>query len=334
VRVLVTGVAGFVGTALAMHLLEQGDSVSGVDNFCDQYDPRIKRHSANRLMRNGVDVQTLDIRDREGLLALVRAQHYDCVVHLAGLSNVRRSVDDPASYVDVNVGGTANVLEASRLGGIGHVVLASTSSVYGDSDQVPFTEMQSTDRPLAPYPASKKAAEVLLHGYHNAYGLDSTVVRLFNVYGPGGRPDMMPFRIAAALSLGRPIRLYGNGIVRRDWTYIDDVACGLRAIVHACRGYEILNLGLGRPLSMREFVAIAERITGQHAVIENAPLPRTEPSTTFADMTKTKSVLHYAPTTGVEQGFKALWAWYEGDYASLARSWAGTGDDGRTTADR
>ena len=310
-RILVTGGAGFIGSHVSEWLLRRGDTVVALDNFNDYYSPARKRANAAILAAYpNARVVEADIRDTAAIDALFAAEKFDRVVHIAALASVRYSIKHPALYVDVNIDGTRNLLEASRAHGVKHFVFASTSSVYGQTDKLPFAETDPTDRPLAPYPATKKAGEVLAHAYHVAYGLKCRVLRFFNVYGPRGRPDMMPYHFTERLSRGEPITLFDAGRPQRDWTYIDDTVAGVVAALDADFDYEIFNLGRGQPVAMSEFVQIIEELTGRQAIIQSAPLPATEPTITFSDTSKAGRLLDYHPSVSLADGLSRFCEWY------------------------
>jgi UDP-glucuronate 4-epimerase len=311
-KVLVTGGAGFIGSHVAERLCQRGDSVVALDNFNDFYSPARKRANAAIVAAypNACVVEA-DIRDVAGLNTLFAAEKFDRIVHIAAMANPRYSIKHPALYVDVNITGTRNLLEAARLYGVPHFVFASSSSVYGRAEKIPFVETDSTDRPLAPYPATKKACEALLHAYHIAYGLTCRVLRFFSVYGPRGRPDMMPFHFTHCIARDEPITLFDEGRPQRDWTYIDDTVDGVVAALDAAFDYEIFNLGRGQPVAMSEFVRLIESLTGRSAIIQPAPLPDTEPSITYSDTSKAARLLDYHPGVSLLEGLSRFWEWYK-----------------------
>lgn len=311
-RVMVTGVAGFVGSHVAEALLARGDEVVGIDNFNDYYPPARKHANLRRAKTySGFALHILDVRDGEALARLCADRRPDAVVHLAAMAGVRYSIERAPLYVDVNVRGTVNVLEGARLAGTNHIVFASTSSVYGRTGQVPFSEDQPVGRPLAPYPATKIAAELMGHAYHNMFALSFTALRFFSVYGPRGRPDMMPFRITDCAVHGREFVLYEAGDMYRDWTYVGDIVAGILAAVDRPVGYACINLGRGEPVQMRHFVQLVEDLTGREARFRTQPAPLSEPPVTFADITKARSLLGYSPATPVREGMRRFWEWYQ-----------------------
>ena len=272
---LVTGTAGFIGSKVAETLLGEGHEVVGVDNINDAYDPCLKQWRLAQLQgQANFHFYRLDICRRDELNERVFARHrFAAVINLAARAGVRYSVQDPWVYCDTNVTGTLNLLELCRAHGIGKFVLSSSSSLYGTSTILPYDENQPTDRPLSPYAASKKAAEVLCYTYHHLYGLDASVLRYFTVFGPAGRPDMLPFRLVQWISEGRPVIVYGDGCQSRDFTYVDDIARGtVAAIRPVC--YEVINLGSDRPVVIMDAIRAVERLTGLTARLEFRPSSR------------------------------------------------------------
>lgn len=311
-KILVTGAAGFIGSHVAERLLKRGDAVVALDNFNDYYSPARKRaNAANLSAHPNARIVEADIRDAAAIDALFASEKFDRIVHLAAMANVRYSLEQPGLYVDVNIGGTHTLLEAARKHTVQHFVVASTSSVYGQTDKLPFVETDPTDRPLAPYPATKKACEVLTYTYHAAYGLKCRVLRFFSVYGPRGRPDMMPYVFTGRIARGEPILLFDEGRPQRDWTYIDDTASGVVAALDADFDYEIFNLGRGQPVAMSEFVQIIEELTGREAIIRPAPLPPTEATINHSDTSKAARMLNYHPSVSLADGLSRFWQWYQ-----------------------
>ncbi len=309
---LITGGAGFIGSHLAVSLAQEGRRVVVVDNFNDYYDPALKRANVRPLADNPLaTIIEADVRDAARMETIVREHQVSRIVHLAAMANVRASVEQAPLYVAVNTLGTTNILEAARRNGVELVISASTSSVYGGDTPVPFAETAAADRPLAPYPASKRAAELIAHAYHNLFGLNVTVLRLFNVYGPRGRPDMMPLRTLEAIVKGRAITLFNGGQLKRDWTYIDDTVDGFRAALECPLGYEIINLGYGAPFTMTQFIDIMEELTGRKAIIQDVPAPASDPPITYCDNGKARRLLGFDPQVGLPEGLARTWAWYQ-----------------------
>jgi len=348
--ILVTGVAGFIGAKVAELLLADGHRVVGVDNLNDAYDVRLKRWRLARLEgKPGFEFHRLDITNLGGLRELWESRElgetretrelwetrelreleggapFDAVINLAARAGVRYSVENPWVYFETNVTGTLNLLELCRGYGVEKFVLASSSSVYGDVGALarpnvqafqPFREDQPTDRPLSPYAASKKAAEALCYTYHYLHGLDVTVFRYFTVYGPAGRPDMMPFRLAQWVSEGRPVTVFGDGGQSRDFTYVDDIARGTIAGLRPL-GYEIINLGSDRPVVLMDAIRLVEELTGQEAQLVHKPVHPADVRATWAAIGKAERLLDWRPQTAFRDGMARLVAWYRAN-----RSWA------------
>jgi len=332
--ILVTGCAGFIGSKVSELLLKEGHRVIGVDNLNDAYDTRLKEWRLGQLEgQRNFHFHRLDITDRPALLHLFDSfQHLPtpltphpspltAVINLAARAGVRQSVEDPWVYYQTNVTGTLNLLELCRVYGIRKFVLASTSSIYGLGER-PFREDASTDRPLSPYAASKKAAEALCYAYHHLHGIDVTVFRYFTVYGPAGRPDMSVFRFVKWIAEGEPIILYGDGTQERDFTFVDDIARGTLLGLNPL-GYEIINLGSDRPVKLHQVIATIERLLGRSAVIQSRPRHPADVPATWADLSKAKRLLGWAPESTWQEGLERAVKWYLEN-----RSWAKSIDVG------
>ncbi|MCB8918681.1 MAG: NAD-dependent epimerase/dehydratase family protein [Ardenticatenaceae bacterium] len=312
-KILVTGAAGFIGSNLAEKLAREGHAVTGLDNFNDYYDPRRKRANEARLNRLPTfRMVEADIRDRPGMFALFQAEQFDAVAHLAALAGVRNAVKFPELYVETDYNASQHLMDAARATGVGNFVFASTSSVYGATQQIPFVETDPCDRPLQPYAAAKRATEILGFTYHHLYGLNFTAIRFFTVYGPNGRPDMMAYLVADSITQGRQIPLYNNGDMYRDWTYVDDITDGVAAAVARPLGYEIINLGRGEPVLLRDFIAQLEALAGGKANLVAQPKLAADVVRTYADISKARRLLGYAPQVSVQEGVRRFWAWYVG----------------------
>jgi UDP-glucuronate 4-epimerase len=309
--VLVTGAAGFVGSRLSRTLIDRGDAVIGFDSFNDYYAREHKdRHLADLLSDAKFKMIEGDLRDAKLLREIFQQHKPDAVAHLAGMAAVRYSVEHPLLYADVNVQGSVNLLDAARLAGNRPTcVLASTGSVYGADTPVPFVETAAAACPLAPYPASKRAMELFAFSYAHLWKLPTTVVRFFNVYGPHGRPDMMPWILTKKILAGEPYPLYGAGNLKRDWTYVDDIVAGLIAAIDTRLANEIINLGCGSPVSNLAFVSILERLLGKKATFVDTPTPASEPLITYADVTKANKLLGYEPKVPVAEGLRRFIEW-------------------------
>lgn len=314
---LVTGAAGFIAARTIHFLLDAGHEVVGADNLNDAYDVRLKLKRLDGLKdRPGFTFHRLDIGDRDRLRTIFADRRFDGVVNLAARAGVRQSVDDPWVYYETNVVGTLNLLDTCRSFGVPKFVLASTSSLYGDGNPLPYSEDQNTDHPLSPYAASKKAAETLCWTYHSLFGADVTVVRYFTVYGPAGRPDMSLFRFVQRIAEGLPITVFGDGEQSRDFTYVDDIARGTVAALRPL-GYEIVNLGSDSPAKLSEMIELIEQDLGGKAEIRRLPRHRADVQATWADVSKAGRLLDWKPEVGYREGLSRLVAWYREN-----RDWA------------
>jgi len=308
---LVTGGAGFIGSNLVDRLLARGERVVVIDNFNDYYDPSRKRSNAAIHAGNSSYVLVEgDIRDRDLVLQLFEDYHPNTVAHIAAMAGVRYSVERAPLYNDVNVNGTINLMDGARLNGVENFVFASTSSVYGKTRDIPFIETQSTDSPLAPYPATKKACEVMGHAYHNMFGLNFTALRFFTVYGPRVRPDMMAYIVMDSILKDQEIIVYDKENMHRDWTFVDDIVIGVAAALDTPVGYEIVNIGRGEPVKLGDFIDIIQELVGKPAQIKHVPAPVSEPPITYASIDKAKSLFGYQPSTSILEGLQRTWEWY------------------------
>ncbi|MBZ5601270.1 MAG: SDR family NAD(P)-dependent oxidoreductase [Acidobacteriia bacterium] len=316
----VTGVAGFIGSSVAEQLLSEGHSVIGIDNLNDAYDVRLKCWRLERMQHcSRMRFHRADVSDRKQVEAVFEENGpVDAVLNLAARAGVRASVENPHAYVETNVTGTLNLLDACRTRGIGKFVLASTSSVYGSCNTPPYREDDVTDRPCSPYAATKKAAEALCHSYHHLYGIDVTVLRYFSVYGPAGRPDMSPFRFVQWISEGRPVTVYGDGTQLRDFTYVTDVARGTVASA-GLKGWQVLNLGGGCPVPLHELIGAVEQEVGRRAIIVRQPGHAADPRATHADYGRAQEQLSWEPLVPFREGVRNIVAWYQAN-----RDWART----------
>lgn len=307
--VLVTGGAGFIGSHLAGKLVQAGHEVIVFDNFNDYYDPALKRANAAALKDKAVILEG-DIRD-EALVERIFAEYsIDRVAHLAGMASVRYSAERARLYADVNTTGSVTMMEAARKHPVKTFILASTSSVYGNAQRIPFVEDDLPDAPLAPYPASKRAAELYAHSFHHLFGLNVTALRFFNVYGPNGRPDMMPLKVIESILHDKPVTVYDSGDMQRDWTYIDDTVDGVMAALERPMGYSVINLGYGAPISLMAFIQIYEELIGKKAIIQNTASPLTEPRITYCDNSRASEFLGFNPKVGIRDGLARTWEWY------------------------
>lgn len=310
-NILVTGGAGFIGSHAVDRLLEEGCNVVCIDNFDDYYDPRIKHRNLFRAMtRPSFQLIEGDIRDERALNAGFDRYPIDTVLHLASRAGVRSSLTAPELYYDVNVTGTLRVLEAMRRHGVSRMVFGSSSSVYGDSRKIPLSEADMVDRPISPYAATKKAAELICHTYHHLYGFDIFCLRLFTVYGPRQRPEMAIHRFVESILAGEPITLYGDGSSRRDYTYVADILDGLFGALSNLKGYEIINIGESRSITLTGLIDAIEDVLEQKADIRWLPMQPGDVTSTCADITKAKNLLHYNPRYTIPQGLAEFKQWY------------------------
>ncbi|MCC6613049.1 MAG: SDR family NAD(P)-dependent oxidoreductase [Anaerolineae bacterium] len=308
---LITGGAGFIGSHVARRLLALERRVVVIDNLNDSYPAHLKRENIRDFKDHPlVTIIEGDVRDAELIQQTLAEHDVRRICHLAAMANVRASIERAHLYFDVNVNGTLNLLEAARRASVEQFVLASTSSVYGNTSPVPFVETMSADRPLAPYPASKRSAELLAHAIHNLFALPVTVLRFFNVYGPHGRPDMMPIMVLRALMDGSTITVYDDGELKRDWTYIDDIVDGVIRALDRPLGYEIINLGYGAPATLNEFIDALEELTGRQAIQKRVPAPPTELRVTYCDNSKARDLLGFAPAIPLHEGLARTWEWF------------------------
>jgi len=308
-KAIVTGAAGFIGSHLCQRLLGKGWDVVGIDNFDDFYDPKIKRNNIKGCLQNKrFRLVEADIRDATSM-DKTAGEGADIVVHLAARAGVRPSIAQPALYADVNVNGTVTLLEAARKNGIKKFVFGSSSSVYGNNRKVPFSEEDSVDFPISPYAATKKAGELICHTYHHLYGISVTCLRYFTVYGPRQRPDLAIHKFARLIEQGRPIQVYSDGSMMRDFTYIDDIIDGTVAGINKCAGYNIYNLGESRPITVNELIIELEKALGKKAAKEYLPLQPGDVVQTYADVTKAGRDLGYAPNTDISVGLKRFVEW-------------------------
>lgn len=309
---VVTGGAGFIGSHVCDKLIAQGERVICIDNFDGYYNPKIKERNIKNLIRlPEFKLVRADIRDREKIRKTFKTFKPKKVIHLAALAGVRNSIEYASEYANVNINGSISVLDASRNVGVENIIMASTSSIYGSTDKIPFKEDQATDRPLAPYPASKKAAELMAYSYHNMFKMNVTCLRFFTAYGPRVRPDMMSYMVMDKIVKNQIITLYDNNKMKRDWTYIDDVCASVILASNKPLGYEIINIGRGKPILLLDFINTIEKIVGKRAKLKIEKTPKSEPTVTFANIAKAKRLLKYRPSISIDEGLKSTWEWYK-----------------------
>ena len=309
--VLVTGAAGFIGSNLTKTLLEEGYRVIGVDNFDDTYNPQFKEEQiAPFLGDTNFVLYRVDIRDIPALTEVFETEKPSYVVHLAGKADTRKALDTPRLYTSVNIDGTLNILELCREYPVENLVIASSSSVYGNSSQVPFTEDQPADRPISPYGATKRAIELLAYSYHHNFGMNITCLRFFNAHGENNRPGMVPYIWTEKLLHGEEIEISGDGSRKRDYTYVGDIVRGIILAMKKPFGFEVINLGNNTPVSLNELLAIFEKVLDRKAKVKSRPSHGASVEVTCADVSKAKRMLDWTPTTSLEEGITRLVVWF------------------------
>jgi len=320
-KFLLTGAAGFIGSHVADALLAEGHDVVGLDNMDPYYDVARKESNLAEIEQAGhrgtFEFHRADLRDPDVVTGLYSDHVFDSVVHLAAMAGVRNSIEHPDVYWSVNLDGTRNLLEkmvASE--SPNNFVFASTSSVYGATKQIPFVESDPCDRPMVPYSASKRAAELMGYSYHNLYDVNFTAVRFFTVYGPRGRPDMMAFKVLDSIYKGTTVPLNNGGDMSRDWTFVSDIVSGVVAAALKPSGYEVVNLGRGEPVSLNDFVNLIQKEVGKRAHFEDAPIPTGDIKSTHADVSRARELLGYDPKVSVEEGVQSFVNWYRTAIAS------------------
>jgi len=313
-NIVVTGGAGFIGSHLCEALLRDGHEVVAFDNFDDFYDPRIKRRNLHAAGQHpNFTLVEGDIRHADDVRGVIRSGAVDVVVHLAARAGVRPSIERPILYENVNVHGTLVLLEACRVAGNCKFIFAGSSSVYGNNRKIPFAETDPVDDPISPYAATKKAGELLCHTYHHLYGLPVTCLRFFTVYGPRQRPDLAIHKFVRLIEEGKPIPVFGDGSMQRDFTYIDDIIDGVIRAIDRCDGYRIYNLGESRPVALNDLIAALEKALGKSAAIERLPLQPGDVLRTYADVTAAGRDLGYDPKTNLETGLARFVEWYRAE---------------------
>jgi UDP-glucuronate 4-epimerase len=332
-KILLTGAAGFIGSHVAITLLERGDEVHGIDNLNDYYDPTLKHARLARLSgRKGFSFQQLDVADRPGMESLFRSGKFDKVIHLAAQAGVRYSLENPHAYIDSNIVGFMNILEGCRHTGVQHLTYASSSSVYGANTAMPFSVHQNVDHPLSMYAATKKANELMAHTYSHLFGLPTTGLRFFTVYGPWGRPDMAMFLFARAILEGRPIDVFNHGQMRRDFTYIDDIAEGVVRTNDriappnadwngkvpdpgtSAAPYRLYNIGNHNPVELLYLIETIEKALGRTAQKNMLPMQMGDVPATYADVADLTRDTGFTPATPIEVGVGRFIEWYRGYY--------------------
>ena len=315
-KVLITGGAGFIGSATAKQLMDRGDRVALIDNFNDYYDPQLKHDRIKIFLKDYKGKFVLykgDIRDVKFLEKVFQKEKPVKVIHLAAMAGVRNSLENPALYADINIMGTVNLLELSVKHKIKNFVYASSSSVYGNNKKFPFSEKDNVDTPISPYAATKKADELLAHVYSHIYKLPTTGLRYFTVYGPWGRPDMALFLFTENIFSGKPILVNNHGKMSRNFTYVDDIASGTITTLDADLPYAVMNIGGDRENTLIEFIGEIEKNVGKKAKMKMMPLPPGDVISTVADIKKLRQ-MGWKPTTRINKGIKNFVEWYQEYY--------------------
>lgn len=332
-RVLVTGSAGFIGSTLTLKLLARGDEVFGIDNLNDYYDVTLKEARLARCRKlPGFHFDKLDVADRPAMAALFKQNRFDAVVHLAAQAGVRYSIENPYAYIDANLVGFGNILEGCRHGKVGHLVFASTSSVYGANTRLPFSEHHNVDHPVSLYAATKKANELMAHSYAHLYRMPVTGLRFFTVYGPWGRPDMALFKFTKGILEGEPIPVFNRGDMTRDFTYVDDIVEGVVRVMDdtatpnprwsgddpdpatSYAPYRVFNIGNNQPQKLMRYIEVLEQELGRKAKLDLLPMQPGDVPATMADTSELELAVGYKPATTIETGIRKFVEWYKQYY--------------------
>jgi UDP-glucuronate 4-epimerase len=311
--VLITGVAGFIGSNLAMKLLSEGYFVVGIDNFDNFYDPNIKKNNLNGLLKNkNFAFYELDIRDMPNFSKI--KEKIDIVVHLAAKAGVLPSIHAPQEYISVNITGTQNILNYMKEKEIKKLIFASSSSIYGNNEKVPFSESDNVDYPISPYAFTKKACELMNYTYHHLYNFDILNLRFFTVYGPKQRPDLAIHKFVKLIAAGKAVEMYGDGSSARDYTYIDDIVLGIQKsmeyVLSKDHIYEIINIGNNSPITIKYLISIIHELMGKPENILMLPMQPGDVNTTYSDISKARNILNYNPSTDIRSGLKKFIDWY------------------------
>ena len=331
-NILITGTAGFIGYHVAKRTMDQGHHVIGIDNLNDYYDVELKKARMRLLEKERFVSNKIDLEDRDALTQVFETHRPECVIHLAAQAGVRYSLENPHAYIQSNIVGTMNVLEACRHYGVKHLLYASSSSVYGSNTKMPFSVHDNVDHPVSLYAATKKANELMAHTYSHLYGIPTTGLRFFTVYGPWGRPDMALFKFTKAILNGDPIDVYNHGEMERDFTYVDDIVEGIVRLVDRIpqpdpdwsgdapdpgsskAPYRIYNIGSNRPVKLMTFIRTLEKALEKEAVINYMPMQPGDVPATYADVSDLEREVGYKPATSLEEGIANFVAWYKDYY--------------------
>lgn len=311
----ITGVAGFIGSSLAERLLKEGNKVVGIDNFCDFYNPKIKESNIRKIsLDEKFKLYRSDIRDRQAVKRIFTENDIDVVIHLAAMAGVRPSIENPILYQEVNCVGTQNILEEMKLNNVTNLVMASSSSVYGNCKTVPFKEDMIVDFAISPYAATKKANEVMTHVYHKLFNFNVLMLRFFTVFGPKQRPDLAINKFTRLMLEDKEIPMFGDGTTSRDYTYIDDIVDGIMKSIKYVENndnvYEILNLGNSTPVTLKEMINTISKVLGKNPKINQLPMQLGDVQRTYADISKAQKLIGYEPKISFEEGIQNFIMWY------------------------
>lgn len=311
----ITGVAGFIGSSLAERLLKEGNKVVGIDNFCDFYNPKIKESNIRKIsLDEKFKLYRSDIRDRQAVNRIFTENDIDVVIHLAAMAGVRPSIENPILYQEVNCVGTQNILEEMKLNSVTNLVMASSSSVYGNCKTVPFKENMIVDFAISPYAATKKANEVMAHVYHKLFNFNVLMLRFFTVFGPRQRPDLAINKFTRLMLEDKEIPMFGDGTTSRDYTYIDDIVDGIMKSIKYVENndnvYEILNLGNSTPVTLKEMINTISKVLGKNPKINQLPMQLGDVQRTYADISKAQKLIGYEPKISFEEGIQNFITWY------------------------
>lgn len=314
-KYFITGGAGFIGSTLSEKLLQDGIKIVSIDNFCNFYDPKLKENNIADITENdNYKIYKGDIRDRKILERIFNENKFDCVIHLAAMAGVRPSIENPCLYQEVNCLGTQNILEEMKKHNIKKLIMASSSSVYGNCKKVPFKENMIVDFAISPYAATKKANEVMTYTYHKLYNMNVIMLRFFTVYGPKQRPDLAINKFTTLILNNEAIPMFGDGTTSRDYTYIDDIVDGIiKSINYVEKNenvYEIINLGNSNPISIKEMITTIGQVLNIEPTIKQLPMKPGDVDRTYADITKARKLLGYEPQTSFEEGIRRFIEWY------------------------
>ncbi len=314
-KIFLTGGAGFIGSHLTRSLLTQGHTVICIDNLNDFYDPNIKVNNLKEFQdKRAYHFYQNDIRDKGALKQIFSTHKIDLVIHLAAQAGVRPSIDDPELYYAVNIMGTLNILEQMKASGCKKMIFGSSSSVYGNNKTTPFSESHAVDHPISPYAATKKSGELLCHTFHKLYNIDIFCLRFFSVYGPGQRPEMAIAKFTKAIFENDTIPMFGDGSSERDYTYVDDIVNGILLSIKNLKGFDVFNIGESNTISLRKLIQLIENICEKKALIKQLPMQAGDVSITYADISKARRELGYAPKTNIEEGVRRYVNWYRRNF--------------------